>query len=1094
MELERALRYDPNHPEIHRALATLNWEAGNVQRARVAARWALDADPADGLAFYVIGRCEAAAGSTGAAVAAFRTALLCSDPEKHLDLTVLCHYYLAEALAKEGYLEAALQQYSDFETAAAELDEASVSGELDALPRIPSRHAREDRERILGPAGRGSAAEARSAILERLWRFSEAADALAPKAADSPNDAALGVRYARLLARAERFDDALEAARAIPSDDDTVIRLLEEIHELAGRPEAVIDDLRSRLTARPDDAGLALALGEALMRFNRAGEARQELQQYLHRHPEADLVRAKLVEVLSTLSAWPEALEISADRLLRHPDDPGQVESKIRALASNEDATARLLGQGVDPGESFASLYLRGVLAAAAGRLEKAERLLSAALSKRDRFLPARAALARVYLRLYRYDDALRTAGRAEEDVAQDARLERVLGEVYERLDELDEAELHFRAAVQLDRADTDAMLALARLHHRRGHRLQAMRQLRVLLQDYPMQEAARELLAVAYLQDGKLDAAVEEFEELRKLATTSTTKARCEAIVQQFRTRDSEAYRQTLLDAMEHGRPDADTWIAIAESYNRFDEAADVRRAHIHALAIDPENEEAVLGLVDAERRLLAFEEAAKHLEALLPRRPNRHSWRLELIELYWNIQDYDAALALAAKQEARSDLSDAAQKRYRLAIAGTLQLAGRTEEAVKRLEAWAEVSPDDPEWPLRLAREYLRLERTSDAVSIYETVYESDPELLYDLVDALVEAEQYDRAGQLTLERLHDDPDSDDAVSRLAYVLAVGERREDAIEILRNKLLHSLNREQLQTLLIRHLRSADKHEEAIDFAAALIDEVLSIMHQTREQAPRRPADGLTDEEIARRPDEPFTMQRLHDRLVILRLELVRSLFAAEELRRAEHKLTTWIDEAREPSERAEYLNSLADCYQLRGDETRANETWERVLAIVPDGPGLNNNVAYSWIDRGVRMNEAERMIRYALWRQPRQPAYIDTYGWLLYKKGSPAEAKKWLERAKGRMPQPDPVVFDHLGDTCWRLGQTSEAIEYWGAALEALGAPDDEGPIPADRRRVRDRTQQKIDDALAGGTPEVEPLAVPEVEEGSTPGDAGP
>ncbi len=41
MKLERALRYDPNHPEIHRVLGWLHWRAGNVERAKTHAARAL---------------------------------------------------------------------------------------------------------------------------------------------------------------------------------------------------------------------------------------------------------------------------------------------------------------------------------------------------------------------------------------------------------------------------------------------------------------------------------------------------------------------------------------------------------------------------------------------------------------------------------------------------------------------------------------------------------------------------------------------------------------------------------------------------------------------------------------------------------------------------------------------------------------------------------------------------------------------------------------------------------------------------------------------------------------------------------------------
>ncbi|MFQ5591936.1 MAG: tetratricopeptide repeat protein, partial [Phycisphaerae bacterium] len=691
-EIERALRYDPNHPDLVRALAVLNWEAGNVQRAMIDARRAIESRPDDIRIHYILGRCEANAGSAGSAIAAYRTALLCSNVESQEELAALCRYHLAKALEQQGYLEAALGQYVEFEESATRIDESSASGELASLLQAKG----------------GSAGQEKSIILERLGRFSEAAQALAKPAADSPDDAVLGLRHATLLMRAERLADALHAVRAIRTSDEAVLRLLAEVHERLGHPMGVIDDLRARAVRRPDDVNLVLALSEALMRFSRPQEAAQELREYLTRHPESVEVRTQLVEVLFTSSAWRDALLLCADAVREHPQDLAGYEMKITALAASEDAVTALLSHPAESGESHISCYFRGVLAAAAGRLEQAEQLLRASLARRATFLPARAALAGVYLRLHRYDDALSAAGREKDDLAEDARLERVLGQVYERLDDLEQAELHFRAAIQLDRADTESMFELASLHHRNGHVLQATRQLNVLLQEDPLHEDARELLAVLQLQEGALDAAMEQFKELEKSARTPTTKARCRAVLEHFQTRDAKVYRRTLLEAMEQSRPDARTWIAVAESYDRFDEAAEIKSAYMNALALDPDNEVAALGLIEAQRRLLDFESAAEELKSLLPRRPNRHSWRHELIDLYLIMQDYDAALTLAREQEARSELDDTARTRYRVAIIEALRLTDEDEEVLRQLKSWADDQPDEPAWPIRLAEEY--------------------------------------------------------------------------------------------------------------------------------------------------------------------------------------------------------------------------------------------------------------------------------------------------------------------------------------------------------------------------------------------------
>ncbi|UCE60392.1 MAG: tetratricopeptide repeat protein [Phycisphaerales bacterium] len=1069
IELQRGLRYDPNHPETHRALALLNWEASNLQRALDHASRALQSNPDDALAYYVKGRCHAAEKSHESAIKAFRTALLCTSLDQHRDYAALCHYYLAASLSEEGYLEAALQQYSKFASAAAALN--------DARP--------EDRLAVLLKTNIQGVPEARSRIFEKLGRYSEAAEALAPQVARMPDDVPLAVRYAGLLLSAGRFDDAGDAARAIPSDDQMVMQLISRIHELAGHPERTIDDLYARLALRPDEPRIILVLADALLRFGRPDEAREELEAYLERNEDVDPVRAKLVDVLLALSAYSDAISVAADWITRSPERSEQIETLITSLAGNPEATAGLLDQpAIDQG--YAVDYLRGVLAYSAKRMNLAERLLRASLSKNEDFVLTRVALARVYMHQYRYSDALEVTKLDEEGVAREGRLERLRGDVEERLDNLDAAEVHYRAAIQLNRADTETMFALAGIHIRNGHRLQAVRQLRVLLEEDPLHESAREALALTLLREGDITEAVEQFERLVELAATPTVKARCEAFLAQLEEQDPEKYRQTLRQTMEQTREDAETWLAIAESYDRFDEGFEARDAYANALAIDPDSEEAALGLMQAEMSLLDFEEAVRRLEALLPRRPNRHAWRLELIDLYWTIQDYDAALSLSITEEARDDLSEVTQQRYRAAILATLRLLGHTEEVLARLQEWADVEPENARWANLLAREYLRQDRAEEAVAVYQAMLEREPDSLFDLIDALVAAGQHVRASQYVLDRLDDDPDSDNIIALLADTLSRAGQTDDAIELVRNKLLHTLNREFLQIALSRLLNIADRHEESIDFIEELIDEVFAIMHPGKDQD--HGGGQLSDDKIIRQPDQPFTMSRLHTRLHRLNMELARSLIAAEDYREAQKRLESWIDQTREAAKLGDYLYLLANCHQLQGDEPRAYEVYEQVLAIIPDDVSLNNNVAYGWIDRGIRLEEAEQLVRYAIFKAPRQAAYLDTFGWLQYKKGAFVEAKKWLERAERSLSDPDPVVLDHLGDANWRLGEAEKAIEYWSAAVAALEGRDENQLLGDDVQNVRNSTPKKIDDARAGAAPGVAPLAAVESSEDST------
>ena len=111
IELERAERFDPNHPDLEVALASLQWQAGNAERARGHATAAIAANPDLAEAHYILGRCAAATDDVDAAQTAFRVAMLCSDISKSPSLEAFTRFHLAESLTKAGYLTAALDQH-----------------------------------------------------------------------------------------------------------------------------------------------------------------------------------------------------------------------------------------------------------------------------------------------------------------------------------------------------------------------------------------------------------------------------------------------------------------------------------------------------------------------------------------------------------------------------------------------------------------------------------------------------------------------------------------------------------------------------------------------------------------------------------------------------------------------------------------------------------------------------------------------------------------------------------------------------------------------------------------------------------------------
>ena len=113
-----------------------------------------------------------------------------------------------------------------------------------------------------------------------------------------------------------------------------------------------------------------------------------------------------------------------------------------------------------------------------------------------------------------------------------------------------------------------------------------------------------------------------------------------------------------------------------------------------------------------------------------------------------------------------------------------------------------------------------------------------------------------------------------------------------------------------------------------------------------------------------------------------------------------------------------------------------QAEEDFLKALELSPDQPLVLNYLGYSWIDQGLHLERALKMIETAVEKRPRDGYIVDSLGWGLYRLGDYAGAVKHLERAVMLRPA-DPIINDHLGDALWQVGRVREARFQWERAL---------------------------------------------------------
>jgi tetratricopeptide (TPR) repeat protein len=94
-------------------------------------------------------------------------------------------------------------------------------------------------------------------------------------------------------------------------------------------------------------------------------------------------------------------------------------------------------------------------------------------------------------------------------------------------------------------------------------------------------------------------------------------------------------------------------------------------------------------------------------------------------------------------------------------------------------------------------------------------------------------------------------------------------------------------------------------------------------------------------------------------------------------------------------------------------------------------------NYLGFMWVDRNMNLDEAGIMIKKALDIEPENGAFLDSLGWYYFRKGDYARALTELLHAADLINPPDPIVYEHIGDTYKALGNTALALTYWQKGL---------------------------------------------------------
>ena len=1062
LALEKGLRYSPTQFELHRLLGVVCFHSGSAGRARGHLARAVELNPDDVTCHYLLGRLAGAEGDRSTEMTELRLALKCSNASGSPD-GLLAHLWLAKALEAEGFLTAAVGEFENYEhlkTQATEsalvevnLSDGGMAAPAYALSRLGELYARLGRyEQAL------------------VW-FSRAVESAEPGA----ESLQLQTRYAELAARSGRPEEALEVARRLLSKMAPTRESLSgvrAIYTAVGQPDRLIDDLTQVATQRGSDSALWSLLADALIEAQRLPEAERVLARVVESGPPTPEPYWSLADLQARAQRPADALMTLARALKAFPDRSGDAGARAESLADSPAAADAVLaacaGALSDRPDDGVLRYLLGRVSLAGGDQRAARSLLEQATQAAPTFLPSYLALGEMNLAGFLWEPTLALGRRAIESGLEAPAVYRMMARAHDGLDQIEAAAEAYQRAIEGDPQDATSILELARMWERQGEQLKARRQYQRAVAVNPELGEAYEALIRGHLNAGEAQMAAEYLERLRRHAGSTPAYGRAKALFDYVvGLRRQGADRKSLLAqyvaalkalAAEHpGDPDteselADVLYAVGEKELAWQTLTAVLSRHAdHVRAREL--------LVRAKNRELAYEDSEAALRSLLGRFPHRGPSWWQLVQVLLVRQDWDQALRTITELVDKPFMA-AWKQELQAELLNVLDLSGRCDEAVAQAVAWLEASPQDEYLRQLVSVAMLSAGRTDDLVRFA--------------------AEQYARApGDGSLQRL------------LITAYAADRRYESALAQILGWMATDPENEAYHNLLFLTLREAEAHTSAIELARSMqaADENDSGMRLVQALLAHQQYDEAVQAFRSALRREPSGQ-----------MDYVSVLIQAERYKEAERILLGLAEQPFNFEARKLVLQRLAYLYQRMKDADAAEDALRKIWQERPEDVEVCNDLGYTWADGGKNLQQAEEMIRLAVAARPRTAAYLDSLGWVDYKQGDFAEARKWLRMATqarpalgnpdrgpgwvndpmGPDPGEDPIIYDHLGDTEYMLGDRPAARQAWEQAL-ALHARRQE----LRDERADDEVMAKVKDKLAalenGGEPAVAAVGPP-------------
>ncbi len=390
----------------------------------------------------------------------------------------------------------------------------------------------------------------------------------------------------------------------------------------------------------------------------------------------------------------------------------------------------------------------------------------------------------------------------------------------------------------------------------------------------------------------------------------------------------------------------------------------------------------------------------------------------------------------------------------------------AGEEKKVLEVLDRATKVRSDDPNFWTRLGKLYVavlfkpdsqpkpdELRRVNEIFKKAADHANDDSTVLKDVADYYASSQQLKEAIPLYLRVLELQPDDANAQEKLATGFILTNQRDKAVEMLEQIIKEHPEKYQPYDLLAQVLdeeaRSLQRANHP-DEAKAKFAKVAANYEQSLLINPNHAGTYLRLAELLLGPlkDPQRALKFLAEarRRFPGAPEIVYYLAIAQrEAKQIQQAVATFeealhdaeLDQDNEIVNAKFYFNYGATAEQA-GLYDKAADLLRKSIALDPaNAAEAYNYLGYMWAEHNMHLDEAEEMIKHALEIEPNNGSYLDSLGWVEFRKGKFDQALADLLRAEKSMDRDDPIVFEHIGDIYLKLDRVPEALESWQKAL---------------------------------------------------------